>query len=98
MLRPDVLQDCAIWRSRVAGQCALEWITPKVSIAKSLVRLVLPYRHELLALPAELRAIARTYGQVLLQETGLVLEVVVCWSKAGPALVNLIRGRKEWRR
>ncbi len=76
----------------------MEWMTPKVIVANSLIRLVLPYRHELLALPAELRAIARTYGQALLQETGLVLEVAVCWSKAGPALVNLIRGRKERRR
>ena len=75
----------------------MEWTTPKV-VAKSLIRLVLPYRHELLALPAELKAIVRTYWQSLLQETGLELEVMVCWSKAGSALVNIIRGRKERRR
>ena len=97
MLRPDVLQDCSVWRARAGAQCALEWTTPKV-VAKSLIRLVLPYRHELLALPAELKAIVRTYWQSLLQETGLELEVMVCWSKAGSALVNIIRGRKERRR
>ncbi len=99
MLRPRVLQECAVWRARTEACSAKEWMTVQsVFDRRCLIRLVLPYRHELVALPAELKAIVRLYRERFLFETGLDLELCVCWSKAGAALGNLVRGRMEWRR
>ncbi len=62
------------------------------------VRLVLPFRMELISLPTELRKVADAWREHLLIETGLDLELSLSWSSAGASLLNIVRGRTERRR
>ena len=91
-LEPEVLFACRQWHESVPSTVAkkfLETVVP-LSEAKTVVRIVLPYRTEWKGIARLLSTMCRGLLNCVEAETGLRIELAVSWSRAGPSLVSLL--------
>ena len=91
LLRPSVLDLCRRWRARLSSQVALSFVAaaaPKESV--KVTRIVVPFRRELVRLPAKLKALWALWRPHFVFETNVVLDTRVSWAGAGRPLFNCL--------
>lgn len=83
-----MLKSCFDWRPTEVSEVARRFLGSDPGVRT--VRVILPFRRELVALPGRLSALLNEWREFIELETGLKFECKVAWSSAGPALKALL--------
>jgi hypothetical protein len=90
MLHWRVIKDCSDWSPDIRSEISRDFLRCESGPVASIIRLILPYRHEIADLGKKFSRFASAWVPYLKLETGIEFKPQVSWSSSGPHLKSLL--------
>lgn len=94
MLSPSLTQTCLEWHPSPSSEVARKTLSKgplRPDPSTKVVRIIVPFRRELIGLPSEFNRLCELWRPWLQGETGKVFDFKMSWASAGRNLRSLLR-------